>query len=135
MIIVLDTNVLISGLLKGNSNPGTIVKLVATGKIKVAFDLRILNEYRLVLLRPKFGFHIRDVEALLKQIQSEGTVVTAVPLGVSLPDEGDKPFLEVALAQKGVILVTGNKKHYPADLITGPVIMSPAEFVKHISRK
>lgn len=134
MIIVLDTNVLISGLLKGNSNPGTIVNLVATGRIKVAFDLWIINEYRLVLLRAKFGFHKRDVEALLKQVENEGIFVAAAPLNVNFPDEGDKPFLEVAAAQEGAVLVTGNKKHFPAELITGLVIMNPAEFVKYISQ-
>ena len=44
MIIVLDTNVLVSGLLKGNSKPGTIVRMVAAGKLKLAYDSRILNE-------------------------------------------------------------------------------------------
>ncbi len=68
MVIVLDTNVLVSGLLKGNSKPGVIVKLVAAGRIKLAYDARIIAEYRLVLRRPKFAFRQSDVEALIKVI-------------------------------------------------------------------
>ena len=51
MSIVLDTNVLVSGLLRGGVPPGRIVDLVVTGQVRVALDGRILAEYRDVLLR------------------------------------------------------------------------------------
>lgn len=132
MIIVLDTNVLVSGLLKGNSKPGIIVNLVASGRIRVAFDIRIINEYQLVLLRPKFGFNQREVVALLKQIESEGMVVAPAPLDLVLPDQADKPFIEVAAAVEGSILVTGNRRHFPNDLNTLVTIMNADEFIKKL---
>lgn len=56
MLAVLDTNVVVSGLLKPYSSAGYIVRLVAEGALQVAYDARILLEYREVLARPKFGF-------------------------------------------------------------------------------
>ena len=49
MIIVLDTNVLISGILKPYSKAAVILRLVTNGAIQLADDLRILSEYRDVL--------------------------------------------------------------------------------------
>lgn len=43
MKIVLDTNVLVSGLLKGHSAAGTIIRLVAGELIQVVHDARILS--------------------------------------------------------------------------------------------
>jgi predicted nucleic acid-binding protein len=38
MLIVLDTNVLVSSLLKRNSNPAIILNAVLEGKIRLAID-------------------------------------------------------------------------------------------------
>jgi len=129
MRIALDTNVLVSGLLKGHSAAGMIIRLVAGGLVQVVYDARILTEYREVLARPKFGFEESLVKTILIQIEEEGVLVTAVPLPEKLPDPDDEPFLEVARAA-GAILVTGNKRHFPP-AARGPLrVMSPAEFVK-----
>ncbi|RPF49935.1 putative PIN family toxin of toxin-antitoxin system [Thermodesulfitimonas autotrophica] len=129
MRIALDTNVLVSGLLKGYSTAGMIVRLVAGGLVQVVYDARILTEYREVLARPKFSFEESLVKAILVQIEEEGVLVTTAPLPERLPDPDDEPFLEVARAA-GVILVTGNKKHFPR-VACGPVrVMSPTEFIR-----
>lgn len=129
MRIALDTNVLVSGLLKGHSAAGMIIRLVAGGLVQVVYDARILTEYREVLARPKFGFEESLIKAILIQIEEEGVLVTAAPLPERLPDPDDEPFLEVARAA-GAILVTGNKRHFPP-VARGPLrVMSPAEFVK-----
>lgn len=112
MKITLDTNVLVSGLLKGYSAAGMIIRLVAGGLVQVVYDARILTEYREVLARPKFGFEESLVKAVLVQIEEDGVLVTAAPLPERLPDPDDEPFLEVARAA-GAILVTGNKRHFP----------------------
>lgn len=56
MRIVLDTNVLLSGLLSPSGPPGNIVRLITTGTVRVCYDARILVDYRQVLLRPAFPF-------------------------------------------------------------------------------
>ncbi len=130
MRIVLDTNVLISGLLNPFGAPGRIVQWAAAGKLSLCYDARILCEYRGVLLRPAFQFQANHVECLLEQIRSAGEPVASGPLSCRLPDCNDEPFLEVALAAKAECLVTGNLRHYPASARGGVWVLAPAPFVE-----
>ncbi len=130
MRIVLDTNVLVSGLLQALGPSGQIVRLVAAGELVPCHDPRILAEYREVLLREKFRFDRERVEALMEQIRADGIPVAARPLAVRLPDPDDEPFLEVALAGAARHVVTGNLKHYPAEARQGVSVLSPRAFVE-----
>ena len=130
MKIVLDTNVLVSGLLSPFGPPAEIVRLVASGRIVLCHDARILAEYSDVLLRPKFRFDREAVGALLAEIQLDGEPVAAFPLRHPLPDRADEPFLEVALASGAEALVTGNLRHFPARLRQGVAVVAPAAFLE-----
>jgi putative PIN family toxin of toxin-antitoxin system len=133
MIIVLDTNVIVSGILRPYSKAASILRLVATGAITLAYDLRIFSEYRDVLNRPKFAFakeDKEDIDAFLDQVEKEGVVVSVMPLKFRLPDPEDESFLEVALAGKAPAIVTGNKRHFPKKEYGGTKILSPAEFLE-----
>ena len=134
MIIVLDTNVLVSGLLRPHSKPATVLRLVATGALRVAYDERILAEYREVLGRPKFAFSSEQIRAFLEQIEAEGLPVAALPLKLSLPDPDDVPFLEVALTARADAIITGNRRHYPTRARHGVIILDPAAFLERWSR-
>ncbi|MBC7107003.1 MAG: putative toxin-antitoxin system toxin component, PIN family [Firmicutes bacterium] len=129
MKVVLDTNVLVSGLLKAHSSAGMIVRLMAAGLLQVVYDGRILAEYRQVLTRPRFGFREAEVEALISQIETDGILAVAQPLPERLPDPDDEPFLEVALAVEGAILVTGNKKHFRTACAGKTTLLDPGEFI------
>lgn len=126
MRLVLDTNVLVSGLLFPYSVPGEIVRMAAAGGLTLCYDARVLDEYRVVLARPKFGFAAEHVEELLSQIQADGEAVAGRPLRERLPDPDDEPFLEVALAAGASCLVTRNLRHYPAHAREGMSVLSPA---------
>jgi putative PIN family toxin of toxin-antitoxin system len=130
MIVVLDTNVLVSGVLKPYSPAASILRMVVEGAIQPAYDLRILAEYREVLSRPKFNFGREIVDPLLAQIEEEGFLFSASPLKSHLPDPADEPFLEVALAVGAVALVTGNKRHFPRGAYGAVKISSPSEFLE-----
>jgi putative PIN family toxin of toxin-antitoxin system len=130
MRIVLDTNVLVSGLLQPFGPSGQIVRLVASGDLVLSHDPRILAEYQEVLLRKKFGFDPERVETLLEEIRAGGIPVAARPLAVRLPDSDDEPFLEVALAGEAQCLVTGNARHYPAEASSGIEVLSPRSFLE-----
>jgi len=135
MMIVLDTNVIVSGLLRPFSKAASILRLIADGTVHLAYDLRLLSEYRDVLNRPKFNFAKEDVEAFLDQIEQEGLLVSVKPLKVNLPDPDDEPFLEVALAGRVEAIVTGNKRHFPRREYEGVKILSPAEFLEILKAK
>jgi uncharacterized protein len=129
MRIVLDTNVLVSGLLRSESTPGRILDQVVENAVSLCYDERILSEYREVLTRERFGFSRESVAALLQHVTVHGHLVVTPPMPAALPDPDDQPFLEVALASKAACLVTGNLRHFPAYLRQGVRVLSPAEFL------
>ena len=130
MRIVLDTNVLVSGLLNPYGPSGRIVQGVAAGELVVCFDARIICEYREVLARPAFPFRMEQIDALLEEIRAEGEPVSTHPLASRLPDPDDEPFLEVAVAAGADYLVTGNLRHFPAGHRSGIRVVSPAKFLE-----
>lgn len=135
MIIVLDTNVLISGILKPYSKAATLLRLVADGTIQLAYDLRLLSEYRDVLNRPKFNFAKENAEEFLEQVEREALLVSVKPSRFHLPDPDDEPFLEVALSGRVKAIITGNKRHFPKKEYEGVKILSPAEFLEAVKEK
>jgi putative PIN family toxin of toxin-antitoxin system len=72
MKIILDTNVVVSGLISPFGNPAEILRMVSSGEIQLCFDARILSEYQEVLHRPKFQFEENKVRDLLDQIEQCG---------------------------------------------------------------
>ena len=129
MRVVVDTNVLVSGLLSPFGPPGVIVSLTASGRLSLCYDARILVEYADVLHRPAFPFDADAVAALTAQIEAGGMLASPVPLARRLPDAADEPFLEVAVAARAEYLVTGNSAHYPPECRAGVRVVSPREFI------
>ena len=130
MKIVLDTNVLVSGLLTPLGSSGDILRMVFSGQLDLCIDARIFMEYQDVLLRPSFNFNTVHITTLLNYIHHNGIFVTAPPLNQHLPDIDDEPFLEVAITAKVSSLITGNLVHYPPSQRQNIGVLSPTEFVK-----
>jgi len=135
MIVVLDTNVIVSGILRPYSKAAAILRIVATGMIQLAYDLRILCEYQDVLTRSKFPFAKEDINVFLDQVEKEGVLVSVIPLKFRLSDPDDEPFLEVASAARAEAIITGNKRHFPKKEYQGTRILSPAEFLEAFGDK
>ncbi len=129
MKVVVDTNVLVSGLLTPFGNSAQIVRMIASGELSLCLDSRILTEYNQVLRRPKFKFDGNMIVAFMDQVEHGSIIVAAHPLPQSLPDPDDNAFLEVAIAGQAVCLVTGNLVHFPENKCQGIPVFSPAEFV------
>ena len=129
MRIVLDTNVLVAGLLSPFGPCGEIVRMVSSGEITLALDARILTEYQEVLARPKFKFDRDKVTTILDLIKYRGAIVASSPLLNPLPDPDDEPFLEIAIAASVATLVTGNHVHFPTESCQGVTVLSPTEFL------
>lgn len=129
MRIVLDTNVLVSGLLTPFGSSGEIVRMAFSGELTLCIDARILSEYKEVLHRKKFRFDKNKIAILVDFIAQYGQVVSGSPLKRALPDPDDEPFLEVAIAGNAKALITGNKVHFPSSLREDIKIVSPSEFI------
>ncbi len=130
MKLVLDTNVLVSGLINPSGPPGQMIDRIRSGRLVVRVDDRVLAEYTRVLRRPRFAAYfsrsqVRDVLAFL-HADSERVVSEHVVSG--LPDPDDAPFLELALTATAP-LVSGNLKDFPRARRKGASVLSPAEFV------
>lgn len=132
MRIVLDTNVLVSGLLNPSGAPGRVLDLILAGEVTLLVDDRVLDEYRGVLRRPKFGFQPGDVADLMIFIEKESERLLASPLRISLADRGDTPFLEVAVSGSAEALVTGNARHFRPAASLELSIEGPAQFLRRL---
>ena len=124
---VLDTNVLVSGLLSASGNPAVIINALRAGRFTLLYTDDIIAEYRDVLYRDKLGLNTKDVDDLLEEISKIGFAVLPDKSNVALPDEDDRAFYDTAKSQ-GAYLVTGNLKHFPGD----PLIVSASVFAQLI---
>jgi putative PIN family toxin of toxin-antitoxin system len=131
--LVLDTNVVVSGLMTPAGLCSQIVDLVAAGRLQACVDARILAEYEAVLRRPELPLLPRQPDEFLDYIYSFGEPVTPNPLSVTLPHADDRPFLEVAHGA-GAVLVTGNLRDLPKHARAGVTVLSPREFLDLLER-
>ena len=125
---VIDTNVLVSAVLKWNSVPGNIIDLAFNDVIIPLVNHEILNEYKTVLLRPKFHLTELIVTDILDEMKARAIDVSEEHLDVELPDPKDRVFYEVTMKAReseDAHLVTGNIKHFP----TKPFIVTPRQML------
>ncbi len=87
---MLDTNVLVSGLLNSQGNPSQVVSLALRGALKLYYDSRILDEYIEVLHRSRFKFDPKRIKDILARIELDGTrCEMPVHEELDLPDKDD----------------------------------------------
>lgn len=133
MRLVLDTNVLVSGMLSADNPPGRIVDFLRAGKIQLQVDERIISEYERVLSRTKFRkcFSLFEKNLIMDFIRADSEWHVCTKIVGGLPDAKDGCFLEVAY-EAGVILVTGNARNYPEELRCGVEVLAPRELIERI---
>lgn len=128
MRVVIDTNVIVSGLLSPYGAPGQIVRMLVSGELEICYDARIITEYREVLNRPKFSFERAYLGPFTEYIECFGIPISAKPLLKRLRDPYDEPFLEVAISGDAESLITGNIAHYPLKGRHPFRILTPRQF-------
>lgn len=132
MRIVLDTKVLVSGLLNSNGPPGRILDLIVGRRLILLYDDRIIGEYSDVLARPQLDIAQDQATAILSFIRLSGEHITAFPLRSNLlPDIDDLPFAEVGISGNAEVLVTRNTKHFKA-INERVTVLSPAELIEKL---
>ena len=128
---VIDTNVLVSAMLKHHSVPGSIIDLAFDGPIIPVLNDAIEKEYREVLSRPKFHLPSDLIEDILSSFHQRGLYVDAEELDIELPDPKDRVFYEVVMEERkeeDAYLVTGNIKHFPEK----PYVVTPRQMLNII---
>lgn len=131
---VVDTNILVSALLRPGSVPAAVVTSIVQGRLLPVVCAEIVAEYEAVLRRPRFGFDERDVTELVTLIgqQALWVRITPHPEALALPDASDWPFVASALAADCPV-VTGNAKHFPKR--TGVRVMSARAWVDGVAAR
>lgn len=133
MLLILDTNILLSALL---SPLGTPARLLAAWERK-AFTLAacdaLIAELRDVARRPFFKARLRTsaVELLAAGIRDFSIYCRDLPAGPTAPDPKDSYLLALAEASQADLLVTGDKdllalKHHKSTRIVTPAAMIEA---------
>jgi putative PIN family toxin of toxin-antitoxin system len=128
VIIVLDTNVLVSAIFFSGP-PNQILKVWRAGSITLALSAEIVDEYRrvsdiLAKERPPV-----DLEAILALIEQDSEFFDARPLPqpVCEDPDGDK-FLSCAIASGAKIIVSGDKHLLRVSGYEGIEILKPKAF-------
>ncbi len=132
--VIVDTNVLVAGLLTGNDASPTA--RILDGMLAAAFPFvvseALLAEYRTVLVRPGLrklhGLTIAEVETLLTDIAQHAIVLlpTAAP---PAPDPGDQMLWDLLAAKSDLLLVTGDRAPLGDAAMQGRVV-SPKAFAE-----
>ncbi len=131
---VIDTNVLVSAMLKRDSYPGKILDLVNLDVIVPLMNGEILDEYFDVLSRSKFRFNIEDVITVFKTINEKSMFLDRKPANEDFIDEDDVVFYEVLMDARDSMdayLVTGNIKHFPSK----PYVVTPKQMIEIIDKE
>lgn len=131
---VIDTNVVVSAMLKGSSIPGIIIDQAINGSIIPLVNMEILNEYRDVLSRNKFHFNSADVSTLIDELSKRAVFLDRTETDELFDDPDDVVFYEITLTAATstyAYLITGNKKHFPQK----PFVVTPHEMLNIISQE
>lgn len=131
--VILDTNVLISGIAYPASVPGKIISAWRHGSVDVSLSAYILAELRRVLprLAHRHGLNELEMDDLVDLLAMQAELVEPASFtGADLRDPDDQPVLGTLLAaietSGAAYLITGDKDllavadRYP--------ILTPAEF-------
>ena len=130
--IILDTNVLVSGLISFSSFPAQILDHIADDRFIVHLSNEILDEYKTVINRDKFRKYDnfftygRFIIEYLEQNAGFFAPHQKVDL---IKDPDDNKFLELALEAKSNCLITGNTDDFRIDEFHDTKIVSPKEFI------
>ena len=130
---VIDTNVLVSGLLSPSGNEALILLAVHQGLVGACYSEAMLQESSAVLVRPKFAFSPDEIAALLGMLQDKGELVTPKGAPPFLPDPDDAKFLHCATTAGAEYLVTGNRRHFPHAGEGPPHVVNAGELLDRIT--
>ena len=137
MLVVLDTNVIISGLYSKRGASYQLLKAAISGELSYAISPLVALEY-------EGKIHQKIEEGFLKVSKSNcGRILDALfaiativwkPLQIRpvLADPSDDKILECAISGNCTHIITSNKRHFPM-AVTAPYgieVMTAGEFLK-----
>lgn len=130
MRVVLDTNVVISGVFFGGV-PGRILSAWSAGQFVLALSPAILEEYRRVAheLGRRYPGVSTTFEPVLTLIAMNAIIVDAPPLTIPVSDDPDDDmFLAAAVAAQTAVVVSGDQDLRRVSGWRGIEVLTPRQF-------
>ncbi len=129
MKIVLDTNVLISGIFFSGP-PYQILKAWQQGKFKIVLSEAILTEYQRVADELSRQFPAIDADQILKLLTIHAEVIDTQGFEVTAcEDPDDNMFISCALASNSMVIVSGDKHLLKISGYQNILVKEPRDFL------
>ena len=125
---VLDTNVIVSALLKPEGRQALLLDLALSGSFTTIASRDLLQEYEEVLRRPRFALDPRGIAGSMRAIRKAGVLVQPRRHLRVTGDPDDNMVLECALEGGAEYVVTGNTRDFPREF-QGFQIVPPRKFM------
>ena len=136
MRVVLDTGVLISGLIRPSGAVGNVLHALRDGRFTAIYSTPMVLEIIDVLGRQQFRskYHVQaeDITALIDLLRLRGELVAPKQTVTACRDPKDNKFLEAALAGEADAIVTGDDDLIVLNPFEGIEIVRPAEFIENL---
>jgi putative PIN family toxin of toxin-antitoxin system len=128
--VVVDTNVLISGVFFGGW-PYRVLEAWRDGRVELVVSQGVLEEYWAVARRLSEEFPGVDAEPFLEMVSARARVVEAAELPAPVcTDREDDKFLACALAGGARVIVSGDRELQRVSGYRGIEVLSPRRFVE-----
>ena len=134
--VVLDTNVLVSGLLK-SSNCRRIIELLANQAFTVVTSLDLEGEFDDVIERPHIQRRIDGTTAarVIVLIRRQGSRVHPVDPVPDAPDPNDARVLAAVREGQADVLVTGDRRLLELRTYANAVVLTPRDFLDWLAHR
>lgn len=131
---VIDTNLLVSGLLNESGAPAKLILRWLKGQFEILISEQIKEEYTYIL------HHLPEVDqqkadALLEELDISGIRVAILGTLQACKDLDDDKFLETAVAGQADYLVTKNTKHFPRKSYQDVRIVKVSKFLEQLEKQ
>lgn len=134
MRAVIDTNILVRAMLHPDGSVGPVVDFLRDGHYLFLYSEATLNELIDVLSRPRmvhrYGLAANEVDALCALVIRRGEIVKPSWIITACRDPKDNKFLEVAVAGRADMIVTGDEDLKVLNPFEGIPIIKPFEFLR-----
>jgi putative PIN family toxin of toxin-antitoxin system len=129
MKVILDTNVLVSGIFfKGP--PNRIFQIWKKGHIDIVISHEILEEYRRVIQDVSTQFPHIDISNLFEMITLKAHFTLSLASHPQICDDpDDDKFFSAALASKTSIIISGDKHLLDKSGFSGITVLKPRKFL------
>ena len=129
MKVVLDTNVLVSGIFF-TGPPAAILKAWSRGKIRLVVSPEILEEYARVSAELSGKYSGIEIQSILDLIVVHSEVCSPRPLSRRVcEDPHDDIFFAAAIDTKTKIIISGDKHLLNASGYHGISVLTPRQFI------